>query len=297
MALALAAPPKRTYRRRRPERGVLHRVVSEYVETFLADRRAADPDGQGVPRFIEKGLRAFVRCGQLAHGFARFRCDGCGAERLVAFTCKARGVCPSCDGRRMTARAADLVDRVLPRVPYRQWVLSLPYWLRWRCAFDHELTLAIHRIVCRAIFGWLRRRAGARGHPGGRTGAVTVIQRFGGGLNLNVHFHILVPDGVWTEAADGELSFHQVPAPTPDELETLCDVIARRVGRHLVREGLWEPDDVGGRPADTDDPSPISAFFAFSAVKTEKPQRSQRTLIPPAKSGFRTDAAGYWAAA
>ena len=248
MALAFAAPPKRTYRRRRPERGVLHRVVCDNVETFFADRQAADPDGRGVPRFIEKRLRAFVKCGQLAHGFARFRCDGCGAERHVAFTCKARGLCPSCDGRRMTARAADFVDRVLPRVPYRQWVLSLPHWLRWRCAFDHELTLAIHRIVCRAIFGGLRRRAAARGHPGGRTGAVTVIQRFGGGLNLNVHFHILVPDGVWTEAPHGELCFHAVPAPTSDELEALCDVIARRVERHLVREGLWEPDDDGAYP-------------------------------------------------
>jgi len=62
------SPPTRQYRRREPETTVLHRVVSEHLESFLAERRALDPDGRGVPRFIERELRRFVTCGQLAHG-------------------------------------------------------------------------------------------------------------------------------------------------------------------------------------------------------------------------------------
>jgi len=107
-----AAAP-RTYRRREPEHGALHRTIREHLETFLAEERAKDPDGDGVPRFVADELRAYLTCGVLAHGFARFRCTGCATERLVAFSCKGRGVCSSCAGRRMTARAADLVDRVL----------------------------------------------------------------------------------------------------------------------------------------------------------------------------------------
>jgi transposase-like zinc-binding protein len=68
-------------------------------------------------------------------GVARFRCESCAREHLVPFSCKGRGFCPSCGGRRMTERAAHLVDTVLPRVPLRQWVLTVPYRLRYRMAF------------------------------------------------------------------------------------------------------------------------------------------------------------------
>lgn len=44
--------------------------------------------------WIEEDFRAYLRCGILAHGFARVRCDDCATERLLAFSCKGRGVCP-----------------------------------------------------------------------------------------------------------------------------------------------------------------------------------------------------------
>ncbi len=52
--------------------------------------------GDGVPSWVERDFRAYLRCGILAHGFARARCSGCGYDFLVAFSCKGRGVCPSC---------------------------------------------------------------------------------------------------------------------------------------------------------------------------------------------------------
>ncbi|MCK5796408.1 MAG: transposase zinc-binding domain-containing protein [Deltaproteobacteria bacterium] len=55
------------------------------------------------------------------------RCPQCGYEQILAFSRKKRGVCPSCEARRMVDMAAHLVDRVLPPVPYRQWVLSVAY--------------------------------------------------------------------------------------------------------------------------------------------------------------------------
>ena len=70
-----------------------------------------------------------MRC--LAGGFARFRCARCGVDRLVPFSCKGRGFCPSCCGRRISALTAHLVDGVLGGLPVRQWVLTLPHRLRY----------------------------------------------------------------------------------------------------------------------------------------------------------------------
>ena len=112
------------YTPRQAERTVLHQVVREHLETFLATTARADP--AGLPAFLEQEFRGFLDCGVWARGFARFQCDSCHAETLVPFSCKRRGFCPSCGGRRMAAGAADLVDHILPHVPVRQWVLSLP---------------------------------------------------------------------------------------------------------------------------------------------------------------------------
>jgi hypothetical protein len=113
------------YARREPENSVLYRVLAEHLEGFLS-RVDADPGRAGLPRFVVRELRAYLECGQLSRGFCRVRCTSCGEEILVAFSCKRRGFCPSCCGRRMSDLAAHLVDRVLPEVPIRQWVLSVP---------------------------------------------------------------------------------------------------------------------------------------------------------------------------
>jgi len=106
------------YTPRRPEDSVLYGAVSEGLETFLARARQHD---RCVPFFVERELRAFLECGILAHGFLRVHCDACGHDELVPYSCKGRGFCPSCGGRRMAGTAAHLVDCVLPEVPVRQW--------------------------------------------------------------------------------------------------------------------------------------------------------------------------------
>ena len=89
------ARPSTSYEPRRPAGTVLHRIVQDHLETFLA-AAARMRDGGGVPRFVERAFRDSLRCGFLAGGFARFRCVDCGLDRLVAFSCKGRALCPSC---------------------------------------------------------------------------------------------------------------------------------------------------------------------------------------------------------
>jgi hypothetical protein len=89
-----------------------------------------------LPKHAKKELEAFLDCGLLCRGFARVRCPACDESRLVALSCKGRGFCPSCLGRRMCATAANLVERVLPEVDLRQWVLTFPFAWRRRLGQD-----------------------------------------------------------------------------------------------------------------------------------------------------------------
>jgi hypothetical protein len=189
--------PSSAYDPRDPTSTILYGIVRDHFETFRA-HAASLRDGEGLPRFVEQEFRDFLRCGCLAGGFARFRCTACGQDRLVAFSCKGRGFCPRRGGRRMAERSAHLVDRVFPDVPVRQWVLSLPHRLRYLLAWDHERCRAVVGVAVRAVLGFMRRRARRDGIADGRSGAVAIVQRFGGALNLNVHVHALVLDGVFT---------------------------------------------------------------------------------------------------
>lgn len=98
-------------------------------------------------------------------------------------------------------------------------------------AFARAAALSGH-LICKA---GLTRASAA-------TGAVTLIQRFGSALNLNVHFHLLVLDGVYRREGDGHLRFVPLPAPRPAELQGLVQRIAERVGRSLERSGLITRD-------------------------------------------------------
>jgi len=96
-------------------------------------------------------------------------------------------------------------------VTVRQWVLTLPYRLRYRLAWDHALCRAVLRVFARTLLAFYARTARARGIPTGQTGTVTVIQRFGSGIQLNVHFHTLVLDGTFNQPRPGPLVFHPAP--------------------------------------------------------------------------------------
>jgi hypothetical protein len=88
-----------------------------------------------------------VECGIFAHGFARARCDDCGHEFLVAFSCKGLGVCPSCTLWRVAKTAAYLTDHVFPRLPVRQWVLAVPKQLRYFMQRDGPVLRFFLRLI------------------------------------------------------------------------------------------------------------------------------------------------------
>ena len=96
---------------------MLYRLVQQHAATFFDQAEAAA--GADLPQFVKDEFDAFLECGILAHGFLRLCCGDCGHDKLVAFSCKRRGFCPSCGARRMAQTAAHLVDHALALPPGR----------------------------------------------------------------------------------------------------------------------------------------------------------------------------------
>lgn len=143
----------------------------------------------------------------------------------------------------MAERAAPLVDHVFPAVPVRQWVLTLPHALRYRLAWDHALCRDVVAVAVRTILGFLRHAAREAGVEDGRGGAVALIQRFGGALNLNVHVHALVIDGVLTRSGAG-VRFWPAPLLTDIDVAEVLATIVPRTRAMLEPRGLGT--DAGG---------------------------------------------------
>jgi hypothetical protein len=247
MLLHAHASPRRParYLRRRPEQTVLHQVVREHVQTVLQQAAERSEHGLGYPAYVAKEFERYLDCGQLGMGFSRLVCRECGYERLLAFSCKGR-LCPSCTGRRMDETAANLVDHLLPRAPYRQWVLTVPWRIRLPLACDKRLLSATLSALLRTVFAFQRRRARRAGVDKPLCAAVSFVHRFNSLLRLSPHFHSFLPDGVLYEVEPSTLALCELPPPTDDEVGELLRRVATRI-EHLVEHHggaeNGEPDD------------------------------------------------------
>jgi hypothetical protein len=233
---------------RAPHETVLYALVQEHLATFLdhAARSYAAP----LPRYVIDAFEGYLACGDLARGFLRCHCDGCGHDVLAAFSCKRRGLCPSCGARRMCAEAAQIVDRILPNAPLRQWVLSLPRELRGLAAMKADVFGAVERIFAEEIARATKRLAGAFG---AETGSVAFEQRFGSSLNLHTHIHTLAVDGVFEKTGDGTVRVHEAPPPSNADVVDVAERVRDRTLRWLRRRGYLDEraaEDRSNAPAD-----------------------------------------------
>jgi hypothetical protein len=267
------------YERHQPEQTLLYQLVEAHYST-LVDQLAHQ--GKSLPDHVHQEFEAYLKCGRLEHGFLRVRCDKCHFERLVAFSCKKRGFCASCGARRMAESAALLADDVFPDVPLRQWVISFPFPLRYLFAAHPQAMGKVLGIVYRAISTHLIHKAGLNLKIGA-TGAVTLIQRFGSALNLKIHFHILFLDGGYVYRDNRPPRFQRVKAPDKGELEKLIQLISRRVGRCLERQGLLEQDTESAwldlDPAEDTDAMPLIQASSISYRIAVGPQQGRKAFM------------------
>jgi len=277
------APEPPGYERRRPEETDLHRILSAWLPPFLERAETAG----GLPAFVVDALESYLECGVLEHGFARIRCPVCQDDLLVGFSCGGRGLCPSCCGRRMADCAAHLVDRVIPRVPVRQWVLTLPFALRPMLAFDAQLASEVGARFVQTVGAFYEaeaRRHGRHADTPVRFGAVTAQQRAGSALNLNLHYHSLLLDGVYHRRnPDGPVVFRAQPELTDDQVRGVLHTFRHALAKLLNHRGL--ADEPSG---DSDHDMPPSAMeqLTFLAVRTptgtsDRPRRDPSSRSKP----------------
>jgi hypothetical protein len=273
------------YAPRRPTETILYGLVRQHLESFLAYARE-HYDG-GLPRYVENELGSYLACGDFSLGFTRLSCEACGHDLLVAFSCGSRSICPSCTGRRMANTAAFLVDRVVPDVPVRQHVLTLPYELRKLVAFKADVLTAVARIFVESVFASYRARAKRSGVDAPQCGAVNFVQRCGSSVNLHVHYHLVALDGVFARDAHDHVVFHPAPSPTPADLEAIIERTARRTLVWLRRHGYVDDSPLEAR---SNEPPAQTALDACAAIAMG---RGHVTTMP--RDGVEEDDDGHGA--
>jgi len=165
----------------------------------------------------------------------------------------------------MAETAAHLVDHVFPIVPVRQWVLSIPFALRYRLAYDSGLLSDVLNVFIRVVFGELRRRARELlGLKLSQCGAVTFVQRCGDALNLAPHFHSLVIHGVYAADENGQPEFHELPPPEDADVVRVAALVAQRVESLLKRRGLGPDGDSDTAEALSRDEPGLAAIYSAS---------------------------------
>jgi len=207
-------PPAPFYRPRHPERTALYRLLEDHFEDYvLVHPDRYEPRWGSLREVVRRDVHAYLACGRPMGGFARIRCPRCRAEHLLAFSCRTRNLCPSCQAKRSAVFAEWLTEHVLLDVAHRHVVFTVPKALRGLIERERWLHGEMAK-AARDALGELLAEAAVE--PGGFPGAVVSLQTFGSfGANFHPHLHVLVTDGVFTP--DGR--FHPVLWPEEAELE------------------------------------------------------------------------------
>ena len=212
------------YRPRRPERTALYQVLEREFDRYVGVYEERFERKYGPLRAaVRPAVEEYLACGRLLGGFARVRCPSCRGEHLLAFSCRTRNLCPSCQSKRSALLAEKLTEEILLPVPHRHYVFTIPRVLRG--LFERERRLL--GLLSRAAYEATRRAFALQtGEPQAHPGMVTSIQTFGSYMNFNPHIHALVSDSVWHPS--GEHS--SLPPPdTPLIEELFRQILLRRL--------------------------------------------------------------------
>jgi len=272
------------YRPRNTKRTLLQQVVHENMETMFWQSQCRSEHGFGYPAFVEKTFRRLGDCGCLSRGFSRVRCQNCGHERLLAFSCKSK-LCGSCHSRRMMDLSIHLVDQVLPKVPYRHWTMTFPRPIRFLMARDKQVLNKLMGIFIRTLFCWQRKQVKHEGFEEVYPGSVTLIQTAGSILNLHPHAHSIVMDGVFVGNKEQELLFLEL-VPTSRDVESILQKIIVKVERFLTRyqeeQAFYESSAYEQQLADAVQASQLSDTGSLDSLSSARQDsaRAQTRQIP-----------------
>ncbi|MFH0921471.1 MAG: transposase zinc-binding domain-containing protein [Fibrobacterota bacterium] len=233
----------RFYRPRNPAASPYFKVVTGHFDAFERSYPDLFQARYGFWRpVIRRAVDKFLKCGDLKEGFARVRCPDCGHELFVAYSCRQRACCPSCGQKRALMLAQWLSgESLIPSVPHRQWVFTLPKRLRVFFRYDRRLLGRLCRAAYETVKGAMTWQAGEGAVV---PGMVAAIQTFGDLVNWHPHIHALVTEGGFTENG----YFVGIPDIDPKFClalwqENVFDLLVReeKIGEDVVRNMLgWK---------------------------------------------------------
>jgi len=173
------------YEPRNPRANDYYRCIEAHFEDLEGawEEHYQNVYGYWRPYIMDVILR-YLDCGDLHFGFARVRCETCGHEYLVAFSCKRRHFCPSCHQKRVVEFGEWLYTEVLKQVPHRQWVFSIPKRLRIYFMFDRSLLAELSQCAWKVLSAYLKQ---GTPYDDAVPGGVIAMQTFGDFQNLNPH--------------------------------------------------------------------------------------------------------------
>ena len=126
----LVSEPPAPYRPRHPEAAVFYQVFENHFDSYVrAYEERFEPHSGPLRRVVIESVEEFLSCGRFQGGFARIRCDTCRAEHLLAFSCRTRNFCASCQAKRAALFAEKLTGEILAPVPHRHWTFYYPQGL------------------------------------------------------------------------------------------------------------------------------------------------------------------------
>jgi hypothetical protein len=216
------------YQQRHPENTVFYRVFFYYFEQFLREYEDRFEKEYGYFRpVIQDVVEKYLDCGNPMCGFARIRCPDCGEERLLMFSCKTRGFCPSCHAKRREEWGEWMREELLLDGPHRQVVFTIPKMLRLFFRFKRKLLDSLCLSAVRSLVKFLHTATGLELMPG----VVAVIQTFGNRINFHPHIHVLMTEG--GTSPDG--TFHRVSRYHD---EVIQEIFTHEVFSLLLRKKL-----------------------------------------------------------
>jgi hypothetical protein len=225
---SLIAEALAQYRPRHPERTVFYQLFEDQFDSYVrAYEQRFEPRSGPLRPVVVRSVEEFLSCGRLEGGFARLRCPKCHAEHLLAFSCRPRGICSSCQAKRAALFAERLTDAILAPVPHRHWTFSIPRVLRGLVERDRKLLGLLSQAAYASL---LKTFQALSDRKDVRPGCVIALQTFGAYAgNWNPHAHAIVSDGVFT--AKGEF----LPLPAPSRERSLPGPRSLRIPRAAPR--------------------------------------------------------------
>ena len=252
------------YRPRNPRDSGYYRGVEDHFETFeqVYEERFERQYGYFQP-YVRKVIYRYLDCGILHNGFARVRCEDCGHEYLLAFSCKRRHFCPSCHQKRVIEFGEWLCQEVIKAVPHRHFIFSIPKMLRRYFLFDRKLLSELSRCGWESLKEFFQE---AVPEEDAVPGAAIAIQSFGDFLGFNSHLHVLASDVCFY----GNGMFRVAPRFEAKQLEEIFRhnvfkmlLSKGKIGQHAsimasfwLQRLLW-PKDTTRRSANNGKPGPL----------------------------------------